>query len=953
MPLLNRNASQTHALHIQEKHIVKPLVQQNAALELCDKHIKKHPDKITCPATCPYLRSEPTRLCQFKCVPASACNADNPLASYANPNTMRCETCGVAGCYHCGSSRDVCETCQDGFELKNGICLSESRHYWRAFFAVLIALAIFLIYYLFALFYLRTSRNEVALEAGLAFRKHSVIHVKDSQGELRKVSLSRNLMSDKFDCCGPGLMLHFRWMGAIFVWTIFATVLFGVVGLLFTERLGVMHKPNTQRSYEACEENVQFQKDEYNKNEAIFTSCTVILYIVTSIGCFWLAADQRRAFKQQDANNITMKDFAMVATGFPSFEGTEKVEKDFLSFLKAQRQLKECDIVGVSVCWDFRDKQQHVYDQVRREFDYACGEHDADYAAQTFAAKQFEIAKTESNARKCCVSCDPKMRFVDAIFGIGQCPCATSEPAEVPEDEDVKSLLSDMQSTGTVYITFGSTADVQEAYNRCQENPLVYPGTDGKSHLIELSTTDAEPLTVLWQGYGTEHFRFLMSIVVGCLIVFVSVLLLDAFFYTPYVMYILAYSNVAGMSQGGVMSGLLLGMLITVCNQCIYLIIGAVADFCGWTNSDAKQTFYCVKYTFAVLFNTLIDLSTVLILAQGFSVDMAMQMEVADDSAMSAKAVSESPNLQKALYVQLVAYIFPSCTLLPFLIEPFATTFVPFWIGKALVRTRREVTIQDAEEFLQNPPYDLSRYGDILVNVMLCCIMLVFTYSDLWLLFFYMILSLVVIYAWDHVRVLRFTSKFMISTSSMDDAVMYMMAFPPAVIAMCLVFKAYGASNRGFLDDISKAPRGEFLATMNRSNVVTYMLCAFLAHVVLHWILLRFAVIPSTREQSVEESEGSSRDPQTGLPWAYANIGRNRPANYFNTNPVNCLRSKYIYNDDPPCIYYRVGKEHLIKRNHKIGIEFEAHHHEKSPRMEATGTLRRLQTSVTDFAKGV
>ena len=75
-----------------------------------------------------------------------------------------------------------------------------------------------------------------------------------------------------------------------------------------------------------------------------------------------------------------------------------------------------------------------------------------------------------------------------------------------------------------------------------------------------------------------------------------------------------------------------------------------------------------------------------------------------------------------AEFVSMVAYIFPSCTLLPFLIEPFATTFVPFWIGKALVRTRREVTIQDAEEFLQNPPYDLSRYGDILVNMMLCCL---------------------------------------------------------------------------------------------------------------------------------------------------------------------------------------------------------------------------------------
>merc|ERR1719453_1131171 len=100
------------------------------------------------------------------------------------------------------------------------------------------------------------------------------------------------------------------------------------------------------------------------------------------------------------------------------------------------------------------------------------------------------------------------------------------------------------------------------------------------------------------------------------------------------------------MSQGGFLSGLLLGMLITVCNQCIYQIIGMVADRCGWTNSDSKDTFYCVKYTLAVFFNTCIDLATVLILAQGYSVDQAIAMQIANDSTLSIKSVAEAPNIQ-------------------------------------------------------------------------------------------------------------------------------------------------------------------------------------------------------------------------------------------------------------------------------------------------------------------
>merc|ERR1719359_1922327 len=174
-------------------------------------------------------------------------------------------------------------------------------------------------------------------------------------------------------------------------------------------------------------------------------------------------------------------------------------------------------------------------------------------------------------------------------------------------------MLEEIETSPFVFVIFGNTRDQAEACKRCSAEPLVYD-RGGNKYDITITETEAEPLSVIWKGYGTDPFKFMMSLVVGCLVVFVCVLILDAFFYTPYVMYILAYSNVAGMSQGGVMSGLLLGMLITVCNQCIYLIIGAVADFCGWTNSDAKQTFYCVKYTFAVLFNTLIDLSTVLIL---------------------------------------------------------------------------------------------------------------------------------------------------------------------------------------------------------------------------------------------------------------------------------------------------------------------------------------------------
>jgi len=288
--------------------------------------------------------------------------------------------------------------------------------------------------------------------------------------------------------------------------------------------------------------------------------------------------------------------------------------------------------------------------------------------------------------------------------------------------------------------------------------------------------------------------------------------------------------------------------------------------------------------------------------------------QAADDSTMSPKALAESPNVQKALYVQLVAYIFPSCTLLPFLLEPLGTTFLPYLIGKALVRTRPEVTVRDAEQCLQNPPYDLSRYGDILVNMMLCCMTMMFTYPCLWMLFCYMIVSLLVIYTWDHMRVLRFTTKSVFATCKMDNAVAYMMAMPTGVIAMCLVFKAYAASHHGFLDGLRMQLKGEIDVSMDRYNIFAFLALAFVGHVTIHWMLLKYVVFP------LAEKEGEEEEAKP----LYSEVGAQKPANYFNTNPINCLRSQYVYKHDPPCVAYRIGKEHLLRENGKLGLHFEA-----------------------------
>jgi hypothetical protein len=442
------------------------------------------------------------------------------------------------------------------------------------------------------------------------------------------------------------------------------TILFGIVGIYYASTCYGTQPLSSRKSFNSCEDKVKMQIDAFTEMELVYFVVLLIFYLVTFIGSLWFAWSQKKKYREIDIDNTTMKDFALFCEGWPICKGSEKVEDEVLRFLTASSQFgagsdSELDIVGVSMCWKYRQSEDLILGQLNDEMDlqhvgYARDEDDAARLVNTKSAKA--SAKENDKKRSCC---DTNLECIDVAFGIGNCPCADSPPdqKEEDEDEDVESqkreervvpMLNDLETTGCFFITFGKTKDRATAFKKCKESPLVYE-KDGERYDITVSETECEPLSVLWNGFGTNHTWFLATLVFACLAVFTAVIILDIFFYAPYVIYILSYSNVAGMSQGGVLSGFLLGLLICVCNAIIYFIISKAADYCSWSNGDSKDCFYCVKYTIAVFFNTLLDLGTVLILAQGYSVDQAMEMQVAHDSAMSPKAVAESPNMQEAL----------------------------------------------------------------------------------------------------------------------------------------------------------------------------------------------------------------------------------------------------------------------------------------------------------------
>merc|ERR1719224_89263 len=70
----------------------------------------------------------------------------------------------------------------------------------------------------------------------------------------------------------------------------------------------------------------------------------------------------------------------------------------------------------------------------------------------------------------------------------------------------------------------------------------------------------------------------------------------------------------------------------------------------------------------------------------------------------------ETYAMQRSLGANTYAYAWPSTFFLCFVIEPVVTIMVPYFLGKVIVRTHREIRGVTAENYLMAFEFDLGRY---------------------------------------------------------------------------------------------------------------------------------------------------------------------------------------------------------------------------------------------------
>jgi hypothetical protein len=334
-------------------------------------------------------------------------------------------------------------------------------------------------------------------------------------------------------------------------------------------------------------------------------------------------------------------------------------------------------------------------------------------------------------------------------------------------------------------------------------------------------------------------------------------------------------------------------------NATMYIVCDVCAEQIGFRYKDTKQCVYMLMYLFACMFNVLLDMAVTYQTAM--KVMVGLDFRTYDGTRLAhIEAFTdqfETYAMQRSLAENTYAYAFPSTFLIPFLIEPIVTVLVPYQIGRLIIRTHREVQGNCAEDFLAAFDFDLGRYADILLNVFLGILIFYFPGGYTWSLFYGMFISHIVIYLFDHWRVLDVIPNIKITSYQVDWWAQAMLAGCCAMIMSTLVFKANCESYSGYC--------------IKDMQLISATALAGAAHFLVHMILLIY-IVPKFGV----DVKDTTKDKQ------YKDVAKNEAYSWFSVNPVHCLRSQLLHKHEPYCRFVSPGKEHLLEENVDIGCYF-------------------------------
>jgi len=340
----------------------------------------------------------------------------------------------------------------------------------------------------------------------------------------------------------------------------------------------------------------------------------------------------------------------------------------------------------------------------------------------------------------------------------------------------------------------------------------------------------------------------------------------------------------------------------------MYFICAAVSESAGFQFVDYNEAFYTVLYTLACGINVLVDLWITGYLAYRQMVTLGVHTGTGELLAnlKTLHDIVESFSMQKSLGNAIWLYNYPSSFLVPFIVEPIFSIALFRHLMIVIVRAHGELKSRQCEQALAIfVPMDLGRYADVLVNAFLAVCALFCAPGYFHYNFGALCCCHIYIIVYDQYRVLRCVPGFNYSTDFIERIGQQMFGVCGAIMLSALVFKS------NCMNDGPKEAPG--LYCVRDTALGVRMAVAFVGHMVLYLLIIDVLLPCCMRTRDHQQASDM-----------YEQVARRVPCSWFSANPVHCLRSKLLHGHAKPCIFYRRGKEYLLKEDPSIGCHFHA-----------------------------
>eukprot|EP00927_Polykrikos_kofoidii_P002860 TRINITY_DN11144_c0_g2_i1.p1 TRINITY_DN11144_c0_g2~~TRINITY_DN11144_c0_g2_i1.p1 ORF type:complete len:1006 (+),score=180.70 TRINITY_DN11144_c0_g2_i1:60-3020(+) len=889
-----------------------------------------------CPASCPVvaeLHNDGIH-CNFACVEANTqtCKSYNRFATIVDRERGICRSCLVDGCQDCKhDGTEKCALCNAGYRLReDGTCENQTLFVWIIIGVVLLFIVCAVVAWAISLA-IAPVTNEETLKDSLALRSRSKLRkskvLDDSEGVLSPRVKDRefwpittNLAAT--DVGGRGLVLFFNFHRAIIFWALTIGMAWYVCSLVIDSDLAILglRRASTPR------QNCIVVAWGYETQQALMyvkVGFCFGAYVFSFVGAILLGICQLRRYRNLDTSP-SHGDFAARISRLPVMSGKDNVEDEIKTCVQ---EVTGEAVIGVSVCWDFGNEADFVDNALDAHISEREGTEPQYMAEERKAPSGLNVLRRVLHKVETIFLQPSTQKIIRRGNKMHLPPKAQSEGdgKEVVDCSDVLSLqdkVSELKTSDMAFVIFHTELSRNRAVEKAKELKF-------RDQQVLLERTNYQPSSVNWRNCDSADVTTKVKRVLkGLGVIAFALFIWATVFYLPYAYFAMSF-NYAHGQEPGLLVSTAFSMIVVCGNATMYVVCSLVADNVGFVSADRREVCYMLLYSVACIFNVLLDLVCSYFVAYEMmkGIDMKTYHGTPLKDLDSFTDRFESYAMQRELGTSLMEYSFPSTFLIPFLIEPIAAIYLPWKLMTMLVRSHEEIRGHQAESYLGATPMDLSRYADLLLNVMLAAGIFFFPGGFVVKVFIGLAASHLYIYAFDHYKVLYCIPACVFPGNHVDWWAQWMLSIPCATLAMCTVFKA----------NCQESAWGD--SCMDGAWLWGKCLGVFFLHILLHTLALQF-VVPCFG--------GSIKEASTEV---YESVARREPCSWFNANPINVLRSQYFYMHDIPCDYFVSGKEHLLRANKALGCYFRAEKSSAEDYDAPLVDLNQMKRIASDYTK--